>query len=122
MPAEAVLDTGDRQTVFVDLGNGYLEPRPVVVGERYGDRVAITSGLKAGERVVSSGTFLIDSESQLKAAASGMGAPQHQHGGAPAGTPPAANQPTVTLPAAKPMDPSMPMPEPALPARGRGRQ
>ena len=49
----------------------------VVVGERFGDRVAITRGLSAGERVVSSGTFLIDSESQLKAAASGMGAPQH---------------------------------------------
>ena len=122
VPAEAVLDTGDRQTVFVDLGNGYLEPRQVVVGERYGDRVAITRGLKAGERVVSSGTFLIDSESQLKAAASGMGSPQHQHGGAPAANPPAGNQPTVTPPAAKPMDPSMPMPEPTPPVPGRGRQ
>jgi membrane fusion protein, copper/silver efflux system len=111
VPAEAVLDTGDRQTVFVDLGNGYLEPRQVVVGERYGDRVAITRGLTAGERVVSSGTFLIDSESQLKAAAGGMGAPQHQHGGAPAASPPAV----------KPMDPSMPMPEPKTPAPGRGR-
>ena len=78
MPSEAVLDTGDRQTVFVDLGNGYLEPRRVVVGERFGDRVAITKGLSADERVVASGTFLIDSESQLKAAASDMGAPQHQ--------------------------------------------
>ena len=95
VPAAALLDTGDRQTVFVDLGNGYLEPRQVVVGDRFGDRVAITRGLSAGERVVSSGTFLIDSESQLKAAARGMGAPQHQHDGAPA---------------AKPMDPSMPMP------------
>jgi RND family efflux transporter MFP subunit len=121
VPAEAVLDTGDRQTVFVDLGNGYLEPRQVVVGERYGDRVAITRGLAAGERVVSSGTFLIDSESQLKAAASGMGAPQHQHGGAPAANPPAANQPNVNPPSAKPMDPSMPMPEPKTPAPGRGR-
>jgi RND family efflux transporter MFP subunit len=80
VPAEAVLDTGDRQTVFVDLGNGYLEPRQVVAGARFGDRVAITRGLSAGERVVSSGTFLIDSESQLKAAASGMGGPPHQHG------------------------------------------
>ena len=121
VPAEAVLDTGDRQTVFVDLGNGYLEPRQVVVGERYGDRVAITRGLTAGERVVSSGTFLIDSESQLKAAAGGMGAPQHQHGGTPGANPPAANQPTVNRPAAKPMDPSMPMPEPKTPAPGRGR-
>jgi membrane fusion protein, copper/silver efflux system len=68
VPAEAVLDTGDRQTVFVDLGNGYLEARQVVVGDRFGDRVTITRGLAAGERVVSSGTFLIDSESQLKAA------------------------------------------------------
>jgi membrane fusion protein, copper/silver efflux system len=81
VPAEAVLDTGDRQTAFVDLGNGYLEPRQVVVGDRFGDRVTITRGLSAGERVVASGTFLIDSESQLKAAAAGMGAPQHQHGG-----------------------------------------
>src|SRR6266542_5303357 len=106
VPAEAVLDTGDRQTVFVDLGDGYLEPRQVVVGERFGDRVAITSGLSAGERVVSSGTFLIDSESQLQAAARGMGAPQHRHGSAPA---------------AKPMDPSMPMPERQTPSAGAPR-
>jgi RND family efflux transporter MFP subunit len=114
VPAEAVLDTGDRQTVFVDLGNGYLEPRQVVVGDRFGDRVAITSGLSAGERVVSSGTFLIDSESQLRAAASGMGAPQHQHSAAAA-----------TRPDAKPMDPSIrvevPMPEPKNPAPGAPR-
>lgn len=84
VPAEAILDTGDRQTVFVDLGNGYLEPRQVVVGDRFGDRVAVVRGLSAGERVVSSGTFLIDSESQLKSAASGMGAPPHQHPGAAA--------------------------------------
>jgi len=76
VPAEAVMDTGDRQTVFVDLGNGHLEPRQVVVGDRVGDRVVITRGLAVGERVVSSGTFLVDSESQLKAAASGMG---HAH-------------------------------------------
>ena len=111
VPAEAVLDAGDRQTVFVDLGDGYLEPRQVVVGERYGDRVAIMRGLSAGDRVVSSGTFLIDSESQLKAAASGMGAPQHQHGGAP----------PTSQPAAQLMGPSMPMPEPKKPAPGRVR-
>ena len=83
IPADALLDTGDRQTVFVDLGNGYLEPRAVVAGERFGDRVAIKSGLSAGERVVASGTFLIDSESQLKAAAKGMGAPKSQPGPTP---------------------------------------
>jgi len=93
VPAEAVLDTGDRQTVFVDLGDGYLEPRRVVVGSRFGDRVAITRGLSAGERVVSSGTFLIDSESQLKAAASGMGGPQPPRGGATASQPTALKPP-----------------------------
>jgi multidrug efflux pump subunit AcrA (membrane-fusion protein) len=88
VPAEAVLDTGDRQTVFVDLGNGYLEPRQVTIGGRFGDRVTITKGLAGGERVVSSGTFLVDSESQLKAAANGMGAPAHQHDGTSGATPP----------------------------------
>jgi multidrug efflux pump subunit AcrA (membrane-fusion protein) len=86
VPSEAVLDTGDRQTVFVDLGNGYLEPRQVTVGDRFGDRVTVVRGLSAGERVVSSGTFLVDSESQLKAAATGMGSPA----GAPQTPTPAA--------------------------------
>jgi RND family efflux transporter MFP subunit len=72
VPAEAVLDTGLTKTVFVDRGNGYLEPRQVETGEQIGDRVEITKGLKAGERIVTSGNFLIDSESQLKSAAGGM--------------------------------------------------
>ncbi len=76
VPADAVLDTGDRQTVFVDRGNGYLEPRPVTIGERLGDRIAIASGLSAGERVVASGAFLVDSESQLRAAMSSMRGPK----------------------------------------------
>lgn len=78
VPADAVLDSGERQTVFVDLGNGYLEPRAVVVGDRFGDRVAIARGLSAGERVAASAVFLIDSESQLKAAAGAMGKPAHK--------------------------------------------
>ncbi len=73
VPSEAVLDSGERKTVFVDRGNGYFEPRLVTTGERGGDRVQILSGLSVGERVVTSGNFLIDSESQLKAAAAGMG-------------------------------------------------
>jgi RND family efflux transporter MFP subunit len=75
VPDEAVLDTGLRKTVFVDRGNGFLEPRAVTAGERAGGRIEIVSGLKAGERVVSSGAFLIDSESQLKSASSGMARP-----------------------------------------------
>ncbi len=83
VPAGAVFDTGERQTVFVDRGHGYLEPRQVVVGERAPDRVTIIRGLAAGDRVVASGTFLIDSESQLKTAAAAMSSPAgkaQQHG------------------------------------------
>ena len=79
VPAEAVLNTGLKKTVFVDRGNGYLEPRQVEIGERIGDRIEITKGLTPTERIVISGNFLIDSESQLKSSASGMAG--HQHGG-----------------------------------------
>lgn len=79
VPAEAVLDTGLRRTVFVDRGDGYLEPRQVEIGERIGDRIEITKGLTSNERIVVSGNFLIDSESQLKSSAAGMSG--HQHGG-----------------------------------------
>jgi len=75
VPAEAVLDAGDRKTVFVDRGNGFFEPRQVTTGERDGDRIQILSGLSAGDRIVTSGNFLVDSESQMKAAAAGMGGP-----------------------------------------------
>ena len=85
VPADAVLDAGIRKTVFVDRGDGYLEPRAVETGDHFGDRVEIRSGLRASERIVTSGTFLIDSESQLKSAASGMAG--HQHGAAPSASP-----------------------------------
>ena len=73
VPADAVLNAGERKTVFVDRGNGFFEPRQVTIGERNGDRIQILSGLSGGERIVTSGNFLIDSESQMKAAAAGMG-------------------------------------------------
>jgi RND family efflux transporter MFP subunit len=73
VPVDAVLDAGERKTVFVDRGNGYFEPRQVKTGDRNGNRIQILSGLSGGERVVTSGNFLVDSESQLKAAAAGMG-------------------------------------------------
>ncbi len=66
VPADAVVNTGLRKTVFVDRGNGYLEPRPVETGDRIGDRIEVVRGLQPGERVVASGAFLIDSEAQLK--------------------------------------------------------
>jgi len=71
VPESAVLDSGNRQVVYVDRGNGVLEPRPVRVGERADGRAEILEGLRAGERIVTSGNFLLDSESQLKAASGG---------------------------------------------------
>ena len=72
VPAEAVVNTGLRRTVFVDRGDGYLEPRRVETGWRAGDRVQIVKGLMPGEKVVVSGNFLLDSESRMKAAAAGV--------------------------------------------------
>ena len=77
VPTDAVVNTGLRKTVFVDRGNGQIEPRAVETGERAGDRVQIVSGLRAGERVVSSGAFLIDSEAQLKNVAPAPGGRAH---------------------------------------------
>ncbi len=62
---EAILDSGERKTVFVERGNGVFEPRAVQTGRRLGDRVQILGGLDSGERIVVAGNFLIDSESRL---------------------------------------------------------
>ena len=67
VPADAIVDSGLRKTVFVDRGNGYFEPRLVETGWRAGDDVEVTKGLTPGERIVISGTFFIDSESRMKA-------------------------------------------------------
>jgi RND family efflux transporter MFP subunit len=71
VPQTAVMNSGDRQVVFVDRGKGYFEPREVTLGGRSEGRVEILSGLQPGERIVISGNFLIDSESQLKTALGG---------------------------------------------------
>jgi membrane fusion protein, copper/silver efflux system len=67
VPADAIVDSGLRKTVFVDRGNGSFEPRRVETGWRIGDDVEVTKGLAAGERIVISGTFFVDSESRMKA-------------------------------------------------------
>jgi RND family efflux transporter MFP subunit len=67
----AVMNSGDRQVVFVDRGKGYFEPREVTTGARSEGKVEIVTGLQPGERIVTSGNFLIDSESQLKTALGG---------------------------------------------------
>ncbi len=65
VPKEAVIDSGLRKTVYVDKGNGNFEPRTVQTGWRLGDRVQIVDGLEAGEHIVVSGNFLVDSESRM---------------------------------------------------------
>jgi len=66
IPDDAVIDTGTRQIVYVDKGEGYFEPREVMLGVRAEGLREVLMGLKAGEKVASSATFLIDSEAQLK--------------------------------------------------------
>ncbi len=73
IPENSVLDTGRRQIAFVDKGEGRFEPRELKVGKRGSHFVEVLSGVSAGERVVTNGNFLLDSESRLKAAISGMG-------------------------------------------------
>lgn len=68
IPVTGVLQSGTRQIVFVDRGGGYLEPRDVQLGPQAGDHYVVRKGLKAGERIVTSANFLVDSESQLQAA------------------------------------------------------
>jgi Cu(I)/Ag(I) efflux system membrane fusion protein len=73
IPQEAVLDSGTRKLVFVDKGQGMYEPREVKLGNKADQLYPVLEGLTAGETVVTSATFLIDSESKLMAAANMMG-------------------------------------------------
>ena len=68
VPADAIVDSGLRKTVFVECGDGNFVPRVVETGWRIGGDVQVTKGITAGERIVISGTFLVDSESRMKAA------------------------------------------------------
>jgi len=72
VPQDAVLDSGTQQTIFVSRPDGYFEPRQVQVGARLDGRVIVLSGLRPGETIVTSGNFLIDSESRLKSAVAAM--------------------------------------------------
>lgn len=86
VPADAILDGGETQYVFVVHEGSQFVPHLVTLGVRGDDWVEVVSGLNAGDRVVTSANFLIDSESRLQAAISGMGQtardtaqPAHQH-------------------------------------------
>jgi Cu(I)/Ag(I) efflux system membrane fusion protein len=72
VPISAVIDSGNRQVVIVERGQGLFEPRPVKLGLRGDGLVEIREGLKAGEKVVITANFLIDAESNLRAALKGF--------------------------------------------------
>jgi membrane fusion protein, copper/silver efflux system len=76
VPDSAVLDTGTRQTVLVGRGEGRFEPRAVKLGARADGYVAVLEGLHEGEKVVTGANFLIDAESNLRAALQDFTAPQ----------------------------------------------
>ncbi|MBI5443513.1 MAG: efflux RND transporter periplasmic adaptor subunit [Deltaproteobacteria bacterium] len=97
IPDSALIDTGVRQIVFVEVSTGTFEPREVKLGVRGEGRAQVVSGVRPGEKVVTKANFLLDSESRLRAALNKMtGATQpqkpkvDQSGGAGRGAPPAA--------------------------------
>ena len=69
IPADAVLDSGLRKIVYVETSDGIFEPRPVDVSGIFGEVAIVASGVREGERVVTSGNFLLDSESRMRASA-----------------------------------------------------
>jgi Cu(I)/Ag(I) efflux system membrane fusion protein len=70
VPKEAVLDTGLRQLVYLDKGQGIYQPAPVKLGRKSQDRVEVLEGLKEGDQVVTSANFLLDADSKLASAGS----------------------------------------------------
>jgi RND family efflux transporter MFP subunit len=101
IPTEAVLNTGEKQYVFLSLGQGRFEPRAVKLGVDNGDGwVEILSGLKGGQEVVTSAQFLLDSESRFREAIANMLQPAAPAPGGPAAP---AIQPTTPAPAMPPM-------------------
>jgi Cu(I)/Ag(I) efflux system membrane fusion protein len=82
VPAEAVVDTGEMHYLFVAQEGGHFEPRRVQIGAQMGDKVEILSGASEGETVVTTGNFLIDSESRLRSAIEGQGSAERSSEGA----------------------------------------
>lgn len=92
IPVSGVLHSGTRQIVFVDRGAGLLDSRDVQLGPQAGDEYIVLKGVKAGERIVTSANFLVDSESQLQAAIGSFGpAPAAPDAATAANIPPAQN-------------------------------
>jgi multidrug efflux pump subunit AcrA (membrane-fusion protein) len=94
IPAAGALQAGTREIAFIDRGGGSFEPREIEVGPRLDDHVVVLKGLHAGERIVSSANFLVDSESQLQAAM-GSFVPPPPGAGQAAAMNPAASQVSI---------------------------
>jgi YtkA-like protein len=110
IPDSGVFRTGEHDVVFIDPGDGYLTPTEVELGPHLAHSFQVLKGLHAGDRIVSSANFLIDSESQLQAA-SGTFVPP------PPGVSAAASQPEVSAPSA-----TIEMTtDPSPPARGKNK-
>ncbi len=97
VPASAVFHSGTRSLIFAYSGDGNIEPREIELGPRVGDRQVIVKGTRAGEQIVTSANFLIDSEAQLQAAAGAFTPPPPGAGGAAAMNAPTQAQATVEL-------------------------
>jgi RND family efflux transporter MFP subunit len=96
VPASAVFQSGTRQLVFLNHGNGSLEPKEITVGPRVGDDFVVLKGLEADQSIVTSANFLIDSESQLQSAAGSFVPPPPGAGAnASPGNAPAAAQANI---------------------------
>jgi Cu(I)/Ag(I) efflux system membrane fusion protein len=93
VPDSALLDTGTRRLVLVQRGEGRFEPRDVRIGQRSADWVEIVDGLKEGEAVVVAANFLIDAESNLKAAVGNFG--HAAHGASPGASKGAIGEPAA---------------------------
>ena len=87
IPAAGALQAGTREIAFIDRGGGSFEPREIEVGPRLDDHIVVLKGLHAGERIVSSANFLVDSESQLQAAMGSFAPSPAEAGQAAANTP-----------------------------------
>ena len=77
IPQSAVIDTGTRKVAFVVHDGEHFQSREIKTGPEAGDDIVVLDGIQEGETVVVSSTFMVDSESQLKAAIAGAG--EHQH-------------------------------------------
>jgi Cu(I)/Ag(I) efflux system membrane fusion protein/cobalt-zinc-cadmium efflux system membrane fusion protein len=97
VPDSAVFHSGTKSLLFTYTGEGNIQPREVEVGPHVGDQFVIAKGIKAGEQIVTSANFLIDSEAQLQAAAGAFVPPPPGAGQAAAMNTPAQAQANAEL-------------------------